>query len=257
MDLELDENTLAFQAEVREFLSANADEIPTKSYDNAEGFAQHRHWDRVLFDAGLSVINWPKKYGGRDAPLLHWVVYEEEYFRAGAPGRASANGISMLAPTLFSHGTDEQLDRILPKMASGEQIWAQAWSEPESGSDLASLRSTATRTDGGWLLNGQKIWSSRAPFGDRAFGLFRLDPEAQRHSGLTYFLFDLNADGITVRPIAQLGGDTVVGEIVLDDVFGADADVSGEGHDWWRAGISTASNERGMTLRSAACFLAS
>jgi len=166
MDLALDDETLAFQAEVREFLSANVESIPTKSYDNAEGFAQHRHWDRVLFDAGLSVINWPKKYGGRDAPLLHWVVFEEEYFRAGAPGRASANGTSMLAPTLFAHGTEEQLDRILPKMASGEQIWAQAWSEPESGSDLASLRSTATKTDGGWLLNGQKIWSSRAPFAE-------------------------------------------------------------------------------------------
>lgn len=86
MDLELDDETLAFAAEVRDFLSANAESIPTQSYDNAEGFAQHRHWDKVLFDAGLSVINWPKKYGGRDAPLLHWVVYEEEYFRAGAPG---------------------------------------------------------------------------------------------------------------------------------------------------------------------------
>ena len=179
MDLQLDEETLAFQAEVREFLAANAGSIPTKSYDNAEGFAQHRHWDRVLFDAGLSVITWPKKYGGRDAPLLHWVVFEEEYFRAGAPGRASANGTSMLAPTLFAHGTEEQLDRILPKMASGEQIWAQAWSEPESGSDLASLRSTATRTDGGWLLNGQKIWSSRAPFAEMGFGLFRSDPDGR------------------------------------------------------------------------------
>ncbi len=162
MDLNFDDETLAFQAEVREFLAANAASIPTKSYDNAEGFAQHRYWDRVLFDAGLSVITWPAKYGGRDAPLLHWIVFEEEYFRAGAPGRASANGTSMLAPTLFAHGTAEQLDRILPKMASGEQIWAQAWSEPESGSDLASLRSTASKVDGGWLLNGQKIWSSRA-----------------------------------------------------------------------------------------------
>ena len=156
MDLELDEDTLTFQAEVREFLSANADSIPTKSYDNAEGFDQHRHWDRVLFDAGLSVINWPKKYGGRDAPLLHWVVFEEEYFRANAPGRASANGTSMLAPTLFAHGTEEQRDRILPKMASGEEIWAQAWSEPESGSDLASLRSTATQTDGGCCSTGRR-----------------------------------------------------------------------------------------------------
>ncbi len=257
MDLQFDDETRAFQREVREFLSSHRDEFPTRSYDTAEGFEQHRRWDRVLFDAGLSVITWPQKYGGRDASLLQWVVYEEEYFRAGAPGRASANGTSMLAPTLFAHGTDEQLDRILPKMASGEEIWAQAWSEPESGSDLASLRSTATRTEGGWLLNGQKIWSSRAPFGDRAFGLFRSDPAAQRHGGLTYFMFDLHADGITVRPIAQLGGDTGFGEIFLDDVFVPDTDVIGTVNDGWRAAMSTSSNERGMSLRSPARFLAS
>ena len=257
MDLHYDDETLTFQREVREFLSSHREAFPTHSYDTAEGFGQHRRWDKALFDAGLSVITWPEKYGGRDASLLQWVVYEEEYFRAGAPGRASANGTSMLAPTLFAHGTDDQLDRILPKMASGEEIWAQAWSEPESGSDLASLRSTASRTDGGWLLNGQKIWSSRAPFGDRAFGLFRSDPEAQRHSGLTYFMFDLQTDGITVRPIAQLGGDTGFGEIFLDDVFVPDADVIGTVNDGWRAAMSTSSNERGMSLRSPARFLAS
>jgi alkylation response protein AidB-like acyl-CoA dehydrogenase len=256
MDLTFDESAEDFRAEVREFLAANRDSFPTTSYDNAEGFAQHRRWDKVLFDAGLSVITWPERYGGRDASLLQWVVYEEEYFRAGAPGRASANGTSMLAPTLFAHGTSEQLDRILPKMASGEEIWAQAWSEPESGSDLASLRSTATRTDGGWLLNGQKIWSSRAPFGDRAFGLFRSDPQAQRHKGLTYVMFDLKADGVTVRPIVQLGGDTGFGEIFLDDVFVPDADVIGEVNEGWRAAMSTSSNERGMSLRSPARFLA-
>jgi alkylation response protein AidB-like acyl-CoA dehydrogenase len=256
MDLDFDDDTCAFQQEVREFLATHRESFPTLSYDTAEGFEQHRRWDKVLFDAGLSVISWPRKYGGRDATLLQWVVFEEEYFRAGAPGRASANGISMLAPTLFAHGTEKQLDRILPKMASGEEIWAQAWSEPESGSDLASLHSTATRTDGGWLLNGQKIWSSRAPFGDRAFGLFRSDPEAERHRGLTYYMFDLKADGITVRPIAQLGGDTGFGEIFLDDVFVPDADVIGEVHDGWRAAMSTSSNERGMSLRSPARFLA-
>src|SRR3984893_14167457 len=256
MDLNFDEETLAFQAEVREFLATNKESIPTKSYDNAEGFAQHRVWDKVLFDAGLSQIAWPKKYGGRDAPLLHWVGYEEEYFRAGGPARASANGTSMLAPTLFAHGTDEQLDRVLLKMASGEQIWAQAWSEPESGSDLASLRSSATRTDGGWVLNGQKIWSSRAVFGEKAFGLFPCDPDAERHRGLTYFMFSLHADGVTVRPIAQLGGDTGFGEIFLDDVFVADEDVIGEPHDGWRAAMSTSSNERGMSLRSPARFAA-
>jgi alkylation response protein AidB-like acyl-CoA dehydrogenase len=256
MDLNCDDATEDFRAEVSEFLAAHTDSFPTKSYDTAEGFAQHRRWDRTLFDAGLSVINWPERYGGRDASLLQWVVYEEEYFGAGAPGRASANGTSMLAPTLFAHGTDEQLDRILPKMASGEEIWAQAWSEPESGSDLASLRSTATEVDGGWKLNGQKIWSSRAPFGDRAFGLFRSDPEAQRHRGLTYFMFPLHAEGITVRPIAQLGGDTGFGEIFLDDVFVPSQDVIGAVHDGWRAAMSTSSNERGMSLRSPARFMA-
>jgi alkylation response protein AidB-like acyl-CoA dehydrogenase len=256
MDLNFDDETLALQREVREFLAANRDKFPTKSYDSAEGFEQHRRWDRVLFDAGLSVITWPHKYGGRDATLLQWVVFEEEYFRAGAPGRASANGTSMLAPTLFAHGTQEQLDRILPKMASGEEIWAQAWSEPESGSDLASLRSSATKTEGGWLLNGQKIWSSRAPFADKAFGLFRSDPHAERHRGLTYFMFDLRTEGVTVRAIKQLNGDTGFGEIFLDDVFVPDEDVIGKPNDGWRAAMSTSSNERGMSLRSPARFLA-
>lgn len=256
MNLDYDEATCAFRDEVRTFLSASRRYFPTHSYDTAEGFAQHRQWDRVLFDARLSVITWPENYGGRDATLLQWVVFEEEYFRAGAPGRASANGTSMLAPTLFAHGTSEQCDRILPKMASGEQIWAQAWSEPEAGSDLAALRSTATRTEGGWLLNGQKIWSSRAPFGDRAFGLFRSDPDAQRHRGLTYAMFDLDADGVTVRPITQLGGETGFGEIFCDNVFVPDQDIIGAPGEGWRAAMSTASNERGMSLRSPARFVA-
>lgn len=256
MNLDYDEATCAFRDEVRAFLAANRQYIPTRSYDTAEGFEQHRQWDRVLFDARLSVVAWPDKYGGRDATLLQWIVFEEEYFRAGAPGRASANGTSMLAPTLFAHGTEEQRDRILPRMASGEEIWAQAWSEPEAGSDLASLRSTATRTDGGWLLNGQKIWSSRAPFGDRAFGLFRSDPAAQRHRGLTYLMFDLDADGVTVRPITQLGGETGFGEIFCDNVFVPDDDVIGKPGEGWRAAMSTASNERGMSLRSPARFVA-
>ena len=256
MDLDYDDETGSFRDEVRSFLTAKTESFPTKSYDTAEGFDQHRRWDRVLFDAGLSVITWPQRYGGRDASLLQWVVFEEEYFRAGAPGRASANGTSMLAPTLFGHGTEEQRMRILPKMASGEEIWAQAWSEPESGSDLASLRSTATPTDGGWLLNGQKIWSSRAPFGDRAFGLFRSEPDSQRHRGLTYLMFDLKADGVTVRAIEQLGGATGFGEIFLDDVFVPDDDVIGEVNEGWRAAMSTASNERGMSLRSPARFVA-
>jgi alkylation response protein AidB-like acyl-CoA dehydrogenase len=129
--------------------------------------------ERELAGAGLSVISWPERYGGRDASLAQWLVFEEEYYRAGAPVRVGQNGLFLLAPTLFAHGTPEQLDRVLPPIATAEQVWAQAWSEPGAGSDLAAIRSTATRVDGGWLLSGQKTWSSRASFADRTFGLFR------------------------------------------------------------------------------------
>ncbi|MDM2083115.1 Probable acyl-CoA dehydrogenase FadE [Mycobacteroides abscessus subsp. abscessus] len=256
MDLLLDDETEAFRAEVREFLVSNVPNPPLPSYDSPEGAVAHRQWERTLYDAGFSAVSWPKEYGGRDVTLLQWVIFEEEYFKAGAPARISQNGMFLLGPTLFAHGSKDQLDRVLPKMANGEEIWAQAWSEPESGSDLASLRSPARKVDGGWRLSGQKIWSSRAPFADRAFGLFRSDPDAQRHQGLTYFMFDLKAAGITVRPIPQLDGDPGFAEIFLDDVFVPDEDVIGAVHDGWRVAMSTSSNERGMSLRSPGRFLA-
>jgi alkylation response protein AidB-like acyl-CoA dehydrogenase len=186
------------------------------------------------------------------------VIFEEEYYRAGAPGRVSQNGIFLLAPIIFDHGTRDQQDRFLPSMATGEQVWAQAWSEPEAGSDLASLKSTARRDDerGGWVLNGQKTWSSRASYAHWGFGLFRSDPDAQRHEGLTYFLFPLDAEGITVRPIAQLDGEAGFAEIFFEDVFVPDADVLGAPGDGWRVAMSTAGNERGLSLRSPGRFCA-
>ncbi len=130
-------------------------------------------------------------------------------------------------------------------------VWAQAWSEPEAGSDLASLRSRATRAEGGWLLSGQKTWSSRAAFADRAFGLFRSDPAAEKpHQGLTYLMFDLRAPGVTVRPIRRLDGRPAFAELFLDEVFVPDEDVIGEPGQGWRIAMSTAGNERGLTLRS-------
>src|SRR5919198_2277163 len=141
-------------------------------------------------------LSWLAEYGGRDASPLQWVMFEEEYYAAGAPARVSANGISLLGPALFAHGTEEQKARILPAMARSDDIWAQAWSEPEAGSDLAAVRSRASRTDGGWLLSGQKTWSSRAAFADRAYGLFRTDPDSVRHKGLTYCMFDLRTEGV-------------------------------------------------------------
>ncbi|WP_027930132.1 acyl-CoA dehydrogenase family protein [Amycolatopsis thermoflava] len=254
MDLDIDAESAAFRDEVREWLAAHVPTLP--SMDTAEGFAAHREWEAQLADARLSVVSWPRAYGGRDASLLQWVLFEEEYYAAGAPGRVSQNGIFMLGPTLFAHGTPEQRDRILPAMARGEQVWAQAWSEPEAGSDIAALRSSAVRTEGGWLLSGQKTWSSRAAFADRAFGLFRTDPGQRRHRGLTYFMFDLRAEGVTVRPIPQLDGEPGFAEIFLDQVFVPDADVIGEPGQGWRVAMTTANNERGLSLRSPGRFLA-
>ncbi|MQA07132.1 MAG: acyl-CoA dehydrogenase [Pseudonocardiaceae bacterium] len=256
MDLELDEHARAFRDEVRGWLAEHVPRPPLPSMDTAEGFAAHREWERTLAAARLSVLAWPPEYGGRDASLLDWVLFEEEYYAAGAPGRVSQNGIFLLAPTLFTHGTAEQQERLLPPMARADDVWAQAWSEPEAGSDLAAIRATAVRTDGGWLLSGQKTWSSRAAFADRGFGLFRTDPDAGRHRGLTYFLFSLGADGVTVRPIPQLDGEPGFAEIFLDEVFVPDHDVLGEVHDGWRVAMSTASNERGLSLRSPGRFLA-
>jgi len=254
MDLDIDAESAAFRDEVRDWLAANVPSLP--SMDTAEGFAAHREWEATLAAQRLSVVTWPRAYHGREASLLQWVLFEQEYYAAGAPGRVSQNGIFMLAPTLFAHGTQEQRDRILPPMATGEQVWAQAWSEPEAGSDIAALRSRAVRTDGGWLLSGQKTWSSRAAFADRAFGLFRTDPSQQRHRGLTYFMIDLRADGVTIRPIPQLDGEPGFAEIFLDEVFVPDADVIGEPGQGWRVAMTTANNERGLSLRSPGRFLA-
>ncbi|MFG1785758.1 acyl-CoA dehydrogenase family protein [Rhodococcus oryzae] len=263
MDLEFDDATVAFRDEVRAFLKANVPAEPLPHMDTAEGFEAHRQWERTLADARLSVVSWPAEYGGRDATLEQWVIFEEEYYRSGAPGRVSQNGIFLLAPTLFEHAKPEQLARIMPRMARADDIWAQAWSEPESGSDLASLRATATKVDGGWLLNGQKTWSSRAAFADWGFGLFRSDPEAQRHKGITYYMFDLRSKGVTVRPIDQLDGLPGFAEVFLEDVFvpddpanPAESGVIGAVNEGWRVAMSTASNERGLSLRSPGRFLA-
>ena len=258
MDLELSNSELAFQAEARAWLAENVPAEPLPSLDTPEGFELHRQWEAKLSAARWSVVSWPEEYHGRAASLVEWIIFEEEYYRAGAPLRVGQNGIFLLSPILFEHGTQEQQDRFLPSMATGDKVWAQCWSEPEAGSDLASLKSTARRDDdrGGWVLNGQKIWCSRAALAHWGFGLFRSDPEALKHAGLTYFLFPLDADGVTVRPIAQLDGEAGFAEVFFDDVFVPDADVLGAPGDGWRVAMSTAGNERGLSLRSPGRFTA-
>ncbi|KAB1145666.1 acyl-CoA dehydrogenase [Streptomyces luteolifulvus] len=246
-----------FRAEARAWLRAHVPAVPLPSLETEEGFAAHRAWEGELAADRWSVVSWPEEYGGRGAGLMRWLVFEEEYYAAGAPGRVSQNGIGLLAPALFDHGTEEQRARVLPPMARGEVIWAQAWSEPEAGSDLASLRSRAVRTAGGWLLSGQKTWSSRAAFADRAFGLFRSEPGTPKpHQGLTYLMFDLRAPGVTVRPIGRLDGKPAFAELFLDEVFVPDEDVIGGPGEGWRVAMATAGNERGLTLRSPGRFLA-
>lgn len=257
MDLAHSPADEAFRTEARAWLAAHVTPVPLPSLETEEGFAAHRRWEAELAADRWSVVSWPEEYGGRGVDIVRWLVFEEEYYAAGAPGRVSQNGINLLAPTLFDHGTAEQRARVLPSMAAGETIWAQAWSEPEAGSDLASLTSRAARTEGGWLLSGQKTWSSRAAFADRAFGLFRSEPETPKpHQGLTYLMFDLRAPGVTVRPIGRLDGRPAFAELFLDSVFVPDTDVIGEVGRGWRVAMSTAGNERGLTLRSPGRFLA-
>jgi alkylation response protein AidB-like acyl-CoA dehydrogenase len=259
VDLTFTDQEDAFRAEARAWLEENVPRPPLPSGDTREGFALHKEWERALFDARWAVVSWPQAYGGRDATLMEWLIFEEEYYRAGAPQRVTQNGIFLLAPTLFELGTEEQREHILPKMASAEETWCQGWSEPNAGSDLAGIKSRAVRDEanGGWRLSGQKTWTTRGAFCDRLFGLFRSDPDAERHHGLTYFLVDLRAEGVTVRPVERLDGDEGFAEVFLEDVFVPDRDVLGAVHEGWRVAMATTGSERGLTLRSPGRFMAS
>ncbi|CAB4905403.1 MAG: acyl-CoA dehydrogenase [Actinobacteria bacterium] len=254
MDLNETSEESAFRAEARTWLEANVPTSPLPSFDTEEGFALHRIWEKKLYDGRWSAVSWPVEYGGRNADYIKWLIFEEEYYRAGAPGRVNQNGIFLLGPTIMEVGTEEQKSKFLPAMASSEIVWGQAWSEPNAGSDLAGIRSKATRDGDDWILNGQKIWASRAVWADWCFGIFRTDPTADRHRGLTFILCPLNLPGITVRPIAQLDGDTGFAEIFFDDVRVPVANTLGEENKGWNVAMATAGFERGVSLRSPARF---
>jgi alkylation response protein AidB-like acyl-CoA dehydrogenase len=258
MDVEFTAAEEAFRAECRAWLDAHVPRPALPSGDTRDGFSAHLEWERALFDAGYAVVSWPTEYGGRDASLWEWLIFEEEYYAAGAPQRVTQNGIFLLAPTLFEFGTEDQRARYLRKMASGEQSWCQGWSEPNAGSDLAGIQSKAVRDDenGGWRLSGQKTWTTRGAFCTHLFGLFRTDPEAERHRGLTYFLVDLSTPGVTVRGVERLDGDEGFAEVFFDDAFVPDADVLGEPNKGWEVAMATTGSERGLTLRSPGRFLA-
>ncbi|MDE2596793.1 MAG: acyl-CoA dehydrogenase [Sphingomonadales bacterium] len=261
MDLNYTPQQNAFRAEVRSWLEANVPKQPLEHYDaTREGFEAHRQWEATLKSGDWGMVTWPKEYGGRGVDLIQWLIFEEEYYRAGAPGRVNQNGIFLLGPTLMEFGTHEQKQRFLPPMAAGEEIWAQAWSEPQAGSDLAGIRATAQRAknangDDEYVLNGHKIWSSRGAFADWAFGLFR-EPGSERHKGTSLIFFRLDQPGVTRNPIRKINGHPGFAEIFLEDVRVPAFNRLGDEGQGWHICMATAGFERGLMLRSPARYQA-
>jgi alkylation response protein AidB-like acyl-CoA dehydrogenase len=269
VDLTWSESEQAFRAEARAWLTehlaawhaAHGGEGAIRAGDTREGFAQHLGWERDLYAGSWAAVSWPAEHGGRGATLWEWLIFEEEYYRAGAPPRITQNGIFLLAPTVFEFGTLEQQRHILPRMAAAEDLWCQGWSEPNAGSDLAGLRCRARRVDGGWVLDGQKTWTTRGAFCTHLFGLFRTDPDSERHRGLSYLLVPLDTPGVTVRGFGRLDGDEGFAEVFFEDAFVPDDAIPGgvllgdEGQGW-KVAMATTGSERGLTLRSPGRFLA-
>ncbi|MDD9370213.1 MAG: acyl-CoA dehydrogenase family protein [Acidimicrobiales bacterium] len=269
MDLSWSDAEQAFRAEARAWLAQNlaawhdehGGEAAIASGDTREGFAQHLGWERRLHEGRWAAVSWPAAHGGRDASLWEWLIFEEEYYRAGAPPRITQNGIFLLAPTVFEFGTPDQQAHVLPRMAAAEDLWCQGWSEPNAGSDLAGISARAVRVDGGWRLDGQKTWTTRGAFCTHLFGLFRTDSASERHRGLSYLLVPLDTPGVTVRGFGRLDGDEGFAEVFFDDAFLADDALPGgvllgdEGAGW-KVAMATTGSERGLTLRSPGRFLA-
>lgn len=246
----------AFRAEVRDWLAAHVPPEPLVTLECRSGYDQHVEWERQLAKGNWGMVTWPAEYGGRGLDLIEWLIFEEEYWAAGAPLRANQNGIFLLGPTIMEFGTSEQKARFLPAMARGETIWAQAWSEPGAGSDMAAIKATARREGDVYILNGQKTWSSRASFADWGFGLFRTEAGSRRHKGLSFLLFDLDTPGITRRPIRQLHGNPGFAELFFDEVrVPVENRLAAEGSGWSVA-MATAGFERGLMLRSPGRFQA-
>ncbi|KAA1194548.1 acyl-CoA dehydrogenase [Pseudohalioglobus sediminis] len=254
MELTYTDKQKAFREEVRSWLADNVPAEPLQTFDTEAGFQAHREWEARLNAGRWGMVTWPEELGGRGCDLIEWLIFEEEYYKAGAPLRVNQNGIFLLGPTLMEYGTEEQKARILPKMATGEEVWSQGWSEPNAGSDMAAIRSTARLEGDKYIINGQKTWSTRAVWADWCFGMFRTDPESERHRGLTFILVPLDTPGITVRPIPQLDGLPGFAEIFFDNVEVAVENRLGDEGAGWAVAMATAGFERGLMLRSPARF---
>jgi alkylation response protein AidB-like acyl-CoA dehydrogenase len=254
MDLRDRPEDEAFRIEVRDWLAEHlVGEFADLggrggSGDETFGFDCRLAWERQLAAGGWTCIGWPEEFGGRGATIAQQVIFHEEYVRAGAPGRVGVMGEGLLGPTLIQYGTDSQRDRFLPPIVAGTELWCQGYSEPDAGSDLASVRTRAVRDGDEWVVSGQKVWTSLAHQADWCFVLCRTDPDSSRHRGLSYLLVPMRQPGVEIRPITQLTGTSEFNEVYFDGARTALDHVVGQVGDGWGVALATLAFERGVGL---------
>jgi alkylation response protein AidB-like acyl-CoA dehydrogenase len=246
MDITFSPEDEQYRLKLRAWLEAN---LPQEAspMDQDDAFEYRRAWQCKLYEGGLVGINWPKEYGGQGATLIQQAIYAQEMTRAGAPQPANGLGISIVGPTLIDHGTEEQKKRFIPKILNADEIWCQGFSEPNSGSDLASLQTRAVLDGDEFVVNGQKIWTSLGQYADWCILLVRTDTEAPKHRGITYLLVDMHSPGITIRPLEQITGHAEFNETFFDNVRVPRKNIIGEINEGWRTAMTTLTYERGIS----------
>ncbi|WP_462406725.1 acyl-CoA dehydrogenase family protein [Gracilibacillus sp. Marseille-QA3620] len=246
MDFSFSKKEEAFRQELRAWLEANLPEGwlegTFKMPDDEAGFL--RDWQRKLYEGGYAAIAWPKEYGGRNATLMEEIVYHQEMVRVKAPPLINYVGIHMVGPTLMQIGTEEQKETYIPKILTGEEVWCQGYSEPNAGSDLAALQTSAVKDGEKWVINGQKVWTSFGHVADRCFLLARTNRYEKKHKGITAFLLDMHQEGVETRPIIQMDGKHDFNEVYLNNAVAYDADIVGEVDEGWRVSIALLMHER-------------
>jgi alkylation response protein AidB-like acyl-CoA dehydrogenase len=237
----------AFRAEVRDWIASNLPEELRGHRGGAARFERDgaRAWSRRLHEAGYAGLTWPTEYGGAGKPYVFQAIFLEELARAEAPPHVGVIGLGMAGPTIMAHGSEAQKSRHLEPILSAEEIWCQGFSEPGAGSDLAGVRTSARRTNGHYVVDGQKVWSSFAHFADWCLLLARSEPGSQRHEGLTYLIVDMKSPGVEVRPLRQITGEAEFNEIFFTGVEVPAENVLGEPGEGWKVAMTTLLHERG------------
>jgi alkylation response protein AidB-like acyl-CoA dehydrogenase len=244
MDLTFNEAETAFRDELRAWLAENGPGPAPDSDDEDVQYAFRRDWQRTLADGGWAAVHWPPEYGGRGATLTQSAIFFEELGRARAPLPANVLGLLLAGPTLMFWGTDEQKERYLQPIVTAEEIWCQGFSEPEAGSDLASLKTRAVKDGDEWVVTGQKVWTSGAQYSKWCMLVARTDFDAPKHKGLTYFILDMDQPGVTVSPLVQITGEAEFNELFLDEARIPDENVVGGVGNGWAVAITTLMHER-------------